>query len=280
MFNGLASINRSARGGERYLPCPGSIPELAETSSKKTKKKKKINYSPKTPCLTSSITKCVTINRTTTAINHGIDLHAYLHKKNSEFTPREIAKDVPSICIVDNDEFKIDTLTDNSQQAYQTNFIFVQHQSTEHKTAVEKNSHSAKKAEISKQLKENARELTKVTQYIASRGASLEPLVCRHITTPINGFLPHKKRSVIYALARVDSNVDQPDKNQPQVPAYSSMQACLNQVGERSKAYYQSTYLEIPSKSVINDIMVKSVDGIKHYIFVYGQRLTNRFTFC
>ena len=58
------------------------------------------------------------------------------------------------------------------------------------------------------------------------------------------------------------------------------MQACLNQVGERSKAYYQSTYLEIPSKSVINDIMVKSVDGIKHYIFVYGQRLTNRFTFC
>ena len=174
----------------------------------KKKKKKKINYSPKTPCLTSSITKCVTINRTTTAINHGIDLHAYLHKKNSEFTPREIAKDVPSICIVDNDEFKIDTLTDNSQQAYQTNFIFVQHQSTEHKTTVEKNSHSAKKAEISKQLKENARELTKVTQYIASRGASLEPLVCRHITTPINGFLPHKKRSVIYALARVDSNVD------------------------------------------------------------------------
>ena len=80
---------------------------------KKKKEKKKINYSPKTPCLTSSITKCVTINRTTTAINHGIDLHAYLHKKNSEFTPREIAKDVPSICIVDNDEFKIDTLTDN-----------------------------------------------------------------------------------------------------------------------------------------------------------------------
>lgn len=112
-------------------------------------------------------------------------------------------------------------------------------------------------------MKEKAGELIKVAQYIVSRGESLEPLVRRHTTPPINGSLPHKKRSVIYALARVDSNVDQPDEDQPQVPPYSGMQACLNQVRERSKAYYQSTYLEIPSKSVINDIMVKSVEGMR-----------------
>ena len=41
------------------------------------------------------------------------------------------------------------------------------------------------------------------------------------------------------------------------------MQACLKQVGERSKTYYHSTCQESPSKSVINDIMVKKVEGMR-----------------
>ena len=68
---------------------------------------------------------------------------------------------------------------------------------------------------------------------------------------------------MILALARLDSNGDRPDVDQQQVPAYSGMQACLNQPGERSKAYYQSTYPEPPSKSVINNIMVKNVEGMR-----------------
>ena len=39
----------------------------------------------------------------------------------SMYIPREIARDVPAICVVDNDDFKIDTLTGNSQQAHRTN---------------------------------------------------------------------------------------------------------------------------------------------------------------
>ena len=52
--------------------------------------------------------------------------------------------------------------------------------------------------------------------------------------------------------------------DQQQVSAYNGMQACLNQARERRKAYYQSTYPEPPSKSVINDIMVKNVEGMRH----------------
>lgn len=55
----------------------------------------------------------------------------------SRFIPREIAKDVPAIFIADND-FKIDKLIGNSQQAHQTNAMFVQHQSNEHKSTVKK----------------------------------------------------------------------------------------------------------------------------------------------
>ena len=43
-----------------------------------------------------------------------------------------------------------------------------------------------------------------------------------------------------------NSNSDRPDVAQQQVPAYSRMEAYLNQAGEQSKAYYQSTYAELP----------------------------------
>ena len=52
------------------------------------------------------------------------------------------------------------------------------------------------------------------------------------------------------------------------------MQACLNQAGERSKAYYQSTYPKPPSRPVINDIMVKNVEGMRQknipFLFMVG----------
>ena len=71
--------------------------------------------------------------------------------------------------------------------------MFVQHQSIEHKFTLENISYSGKKAEISKKLKEKARELTKVTQYIMFRGTSSEPPVHRYTAPPINGTLPQKK---------------------------------------------------------------------------------------
>ena len=81
-----------------------------------------------------------------------------------------------------------------------------------------------------------------------------------------------------YALARVDSNGDQLDGDQTQVPAYSAMQTCLNQVRERSKAYYQSTYPESLSKSLINNIMVKNVEGMRQknipFLFMAGDLQT------
>ena len=94
-------------------------------------KKKHLDFSPKTLCLASIITQYVKGNRTTTAINHGIDLHGHSRNKDladafhkagfiisyadilllydvwdladvteSMFIPREIAKDVPAICIL------------------------------------------------------------------------------------------------------------------------------------------------------------------------------------
>ena len=74
---------------------------------------------------------------------------------------------------------------------------------------------------------------------------------------------------MIHALARANSNGDQADVDQQQVPTYSGMQAYLSHVVERSKSYYQPTYPEPPSKSVINDIMVKNVEVIRKIIIPF-----------
>ena len=77
----MASKNRSAGGRGRYLSCTGSIPGLAETPPL-PQKNKHLDFSPKTLYLASIMTQYVTSNRTTTAINHGIDLHESLRNKD------------------------------------------------------------------------------------------------------------------------------------------------------------------------------------------------------
>ena len=120
------------------------------------KKKKHLDFSSKKLCLASIITQYVTGKRTTTAIKHDIDLHGYTHNKDlvdvfrnsgffisyaymlllydvsgledvseSIFIHQEIAKGVVIICIFDNADFEINTLTGNSQQAHRTNVKFV-----------------------------------------------------------------------------------------------------------------------------------------------------------
>ena len=66
------------------------------------------------------------------------DVWGLEYVSESMIIPQEIAKDVPAIFIADNDDFKIDTLIGNSQQAHQTNAMFVQHQNIEHKSTVKK----------------------------------------------------------------------------------------------------------------------------------------------
>ena len=77
-------------------------------------------------------------------------------------------------------------------------------------------------------------------------GASSEPPIRTYTASPIEGSLQQQKRSVIDSLARIDHDGYRPEVDLQGVPAYSGLQACLNPEGDRSKAYYQSTYPEPP----------------------------------
>ena len=187
------------------------------------KKKKHLDLSPKMLCLPLIITQYVN-GQNTTAVNHGTDLLGHSHNKGlggafpkagfiisyaqilmlydiqglkmlqnpCPFLEKQLKIFLLAIHIVDNDDSEIGTLTDNSEQTHQTNAIFVQPHSTEHKPTLEKINHSGKKKK-NYALKEKAGELSKVTKFTVSRGAILQPSVRKYTAPPINGSLPQKK---------------------------------------------------------------------------------------
>ncbi|KAI9517797.1 hypothetical protein NQZ68_000966 [Dissostichus eleginoides] len=122
----------------------------------KQPERKTADISPATLSLASMITYHITGQHTTTAINMGVNVHGMtrskdlvetLHKSGvsisyadtlllydhwalmdleaSATCPQEIADSKPAIVIVDNDDFKIDTMTGNSTGAHRTNVMFV-----------------------------------------------------------------------------------------------------------------------------------------------------------
>ena len=123
-------------------------------------------------------------------------------------------------CIVDNDDFKVDTLTGNSQKAHRTNVMFVQPECIENKSDRHNTDSAPKtKSEISKELEGRAADLTHVTPYRLPRGASSEPPIREVCDSSVAGTVSQKKRLVIHALARFDSDGTRPEADSQQVPA-------------------------------------------------------------
>ena len=113
-----------------------------------------MDRSPGTLSLASFLTGYMKNKPTLTAINLSVIVHGltkklikYLHKhkigsykmllrlcdfwtytdlKNSHFCPIEISGKVPCVAVVDNDDFKSDTLTGDATAAHRTNVMFIQ----------------------------------------------------------------------------------------------------------------------------------------------------------
>ena len=68
---------------------------------------------------------------------------------------------------------------------------------------------------------------------------------------------PQQKRSIIHALARVNTDSDRPDAAEQTIPSYNGFHAGLSPEQGKSKAYFHMSYNQPPSKSVVNDIMDK-----------------------
>ena len=277
----------------------------------KQPKRKTADLSPTTLSLASMITYHITGHRTTTVINLGINVHGMtrskdlvetLHKSGicisyadtlllydhwalmdveaSASCPQEITDSKPAIVIVDNDNFKIDTMTGNATGAHRTNVMFVQPESYEKKPDEEPAARLIKKKEISAQLKQKCSELTQVQQYRCPPGSKSEPPARPMVHPPVNGTAPQCARSVIHALSRADNDGTRPPPHKQRVPAYSGAQSCRHPPPSKSKPYYHTTYPEPPSKSVVHDIMVKLVEAMHKknipFSFLVGDMPTHK----
>lgn len=250
-----------------------------------------VDISPSTLSLASMITYHITGQRTTTAINMGVNVHGMtrskdlvdtLHKSGvcisysdtlflydhwalmdveaSATCPQEIADDKPAIVIVDNDDFKIDTMTGNASVAHRTNVMFVQPEIYTKPGKVSADHRTTK--ETADQLKQKCAELTRVQQYKCPTGSTSEPPARPKVQPPVNGSAQQQARSVIHALSRANNDGTRPAAHEQQVPAYSGAQSCRLPSPIKSKPYYHTTYPEPPGKSVMFDIMMKILQAM------------------
>ena len=246
--------------------------------------------------LSSLITYFVTGKRTITCVNLTVVIHGMtrskelidiLHKcgicisynsllllyaiwawrdvESSKTCPREITYGKPPVVIVDNDDFKIDTLTGNASGAHRTNVLYVQPEEYEEKRDTDPPMivKDITKKEVSEELDVKCKELTAVQQYVLPPGADREPPIRERVHRVKEGQRTQRLRSVIHAVARSSSSGERPSVETQIVPSYAGFQSCLLPAMRKSKAYYHVTYNEPPKKSVLNDVMIKLLNTMK-----------------
>ena len=188
--------------------------------------------------------------------------------KRSLNCPFELAEGKPAIAIVDNDDFKSDTLT-GSGQPHRTNVMFVQPESLDTELSSDDNDgnrpvFSAKLASsLSASLKELGREMQNIKPYkTVKRG---EPPIRKQ---PENQNVPldtsaQRIRSVIHALARAQDDQSRPKVEEQTVPAFSGFYANMSKPEEKSRAIYHMTYPNPPGKTILYDVMCKLAKSIR-----------------
>ena len=188
------------------------------------------------------------------------DFWAYNELTQSSNCPVELAEGEPAIMIVDNDNFRMDTLTGSAPQANRTNVMFVQPESLNKPVqAVEIPDKRASRLSLSlRLLNEN---LKGITPY-KTTGQSEPPKRSKPQTEEQHETLTQRTRSVIHVLARANDDLKRPAVDQQKVPSYSGFQARMRQPVEKSTPLFHTSYPDNPNKSIINDCMDKLTKAV------------------
>ena len=171
--------------------------------------------------------------------------------------PDEIAEMEPSISIIDNDDFRNDTLTGGGT-AHRCNWMFLQ--CLERRSTGVQDIHGeyarVKDAKaVSHALTEKVRDMQTVEPYRTIKHG--EPPIRPKPTAFTFSTETQRMRNIIHALARADMNGNRPAAAEQTISSYGGFHASLNVEQSRGKAYYHMSYNQPPSKSVVNDIMNK-----------------------
>ncbi|CAB1416359.1 unnamed protein product [Pleuronectes platessa] len=247
-------------------------PLIVQLLSSLQGKKGVVDLSPSTLSLASLITQYIVKRPTTTAMNATVTLHGITRSKElvdsyyklgmgisyenvlllrdvwtmhdlerCSVCPEQIAEGKPSISIIDNDDFRNDTLTGGGT-SHRCNWMFLQRKEhlVESQASSEDEHRQINNAKtLSQAMTEKASEIQTVTPYkTTNRG---EPPVRPKPTSYSSSTEPQHKRSIIHTLARADMNGDRPDPTNQTIPSYNGFHAGLNKEQGKSKAYFHTS---------------------------------------
>lgn len=192
------------------------------------------------------------------------DFWAVNDLKHSTECPFELYKGIPALCVVDNDDFKSDTLT-GSGQSHRTNVMFVQRQLPElNLPTLDEDrpvANSALPSFLSASLKELGSQMQRVEPYKTSKRG--EPPIRPRITDEEHLNTAHQRmRGVIHAMARSKADGTRPKPEDQSIPAFSGFQAKLSPETTKSQAIYHMTYPDPPGKSILYDVLCKLAKAI------------------
>lgn len=177
--------------------------------------------------------------------------------KRSLNCPFELADGTPAIAIVDNDDFKSDTLT-GAGQPHRTNVMFIQPESLDKDissaTHQDRPVHTTKlAATLSAELNELGREMRSVRPYkTLKRG---EPPIRKQSDDNLPDTSAQRTRGVIHELTRSDDDHSRPHPKDQSVPVMPAFHANMSEPDKKSRAIYHMTYPDPPSKTILYDVM-------------------------
>lgn len=201
------------------------------------------------------------------------DFWVFSDIKCSPNCPSELAIGKPAIAVVDNDDFKSDTLT-GAGQAHRTNVMFIQPEAYDEPSENQVNRTNMTAQFLSTSLKEMGSDMQCLIPYkTVKRG---EPPVRERVAdeSPPPDTSVQRTRGVIHALARANEDRSRPTPEEQTVPGFSGFQARMSNADEKSRAIYYMTYPDPPSKTVINDVLCKLAKAIEEkempFVIVVG----------
>ena len=177
--------------------------------------------------------------------------------------PPEIANDLPAVVVMDNDDFKTDSLTGTSDSNHRTNVMFVQSEDR-----IKQITPTIKPKLISSNdMSDLVKELIHVTPYKTNKVGN--PAVREPFDIELDCARDIRCDEIIHSLIHIKDNTQSIRHEDQTNGSLAGFQLLLNDEVTKSKPYYWLTFPKPPHKSVTHKIMnrfLKVIDEKKYAI--------------
>ena len=172
--------------------------------------------------------------------------------------PSEIANKYSAVVVMDNDDFKTDTLTGASETNHRTNVMFVQKEDL-----IEPNVPDATAPTLinPKGLKDLVKELNKVNPYKTTSNG--DPAIRERFSIESTDTTDIRVEQMIHSLTRISAAGDNIPPESQMIGSFAGFQASMSDEVTKSKPYYWLTFPKPPHKSVTLEIMTRLLNIIE-----------------